>query len=313
MRKLLTFVALLGMWALPARAQFVPGPGTGGASAANIITQLQTLTGCNTSGYALVPQSSNCLAAGGISGLTTGYIPKASGPATVVNSAADDGITKANTFTYTGSGGITASAGPLTSGLPGGGVGSSIFLQQEGTAPGSLSASGQDNCYADSTQHGLLCNFNAGTTLPLVQGPASSTSGYMAVFGGTNGGTVKNGGLMSCTEVWGGSGTSFALTSGDDAIADNACYNDSGLTRTIVAVKCASDNGSNTTTVNPTFGSAGTGTTILSGALTCGNSNAMSSTGTVSNASWTTGAGINPAMSGTLTGTHIVMIVEYHY
>ena len=116
-----------------------------------------------------------------------------------------------------------------------------------------------------------------------------------------------------CTELWGGSGTSFALQSGDDAIADNSCYNDSGVTRTITAVKCRSDNSSNTTTVNPTFGSAGTGTTILSGALTCGNSYAYSSTGTVSNASWTTGTGITPAMAGTLTGTSIAMLVEYTF
>jgi hypothetical protein len=117
----------------------------------------------------------------------------------------------------------------------------------------------------------------------------------------------------SCTEAWGGSGTSFALSSGDDSIANNVCYNDSGHTRFITAVKCLSDNSSNTTTVNPTFGSAGTGTTILSGALTCGSSNAMSSSGTVSNGSWTTGAGIDPVMGGTLTGTHIAMIVDYTY
>jgi hypothetical protein len=117
----------------------------------------------------------------------------------------------------------------------------------------------------------------------------------------------------SCTEAWGGSGASFVLTSGDDAAVNNACYNDSGVTRTITAVKCRSSVGSNTTTVNPTFGSAGTGTTILSGALTCGNSYAYSSSGTVSNASWTTGTGIDPAMAGTLTGTSIAMIVEYTY
>lgn len=117
----------------------------------------------------------------------------------------------------------------------------------------------------------------------------------------------------SCTEVWGGSGTSFALTSGDDAISNNTCYNDSGVTRTITAVKCRVDVASNTTTVNPTFGSAGTGTTILSGALTCGSSLAYSSSGTVSSASWTTGTGINPVMGGTLTGTSVAMIVEYTY
>lgn len=117
----------------------------------------------------------------------------------------------------------------------------------------------------------------------------------------------------SCTELWGGTGTSNAIQSGDDAIADNGCYNDSGVTRTITAVKCRSDIASNTTTVNPTFGSAGTGTTILSGALTCGSSLAYSSTGTVSNASWTTGTGVNPVQGGTLTGTSIAMIVEYTF
>lgn len=117
----------------------------------------------------------------------------------------------------------------------------------------------------------------------------------------------------SCTEAWGGSGTSFALVSGDDAVSNNTCYNDSGVTRTITAVKCRSSVASNTTTVNPTFGAAGTGTTILSGALTCGSSFAYSSTGTVTNASWTTGTGITPAMGGTLTGTSISMIVEYSY
>jgi hypothetical protein len=117
----------------------------------------------------------------------------------------------------------------------------------------------------------------------------------------------------SCTEAWGGSGTSHALTSGDDAVVNNACYNDSGVTRTITAVKCRNDNASNTTTVNPSFGSTGTGTTILSGALTCGNSYAYSSSGTVSNASWTTGTGIDPAMGGSLTGTSVAMIVEYTF
>jgi len=117
----------------------------------------------------------------------------------------------------------------------------------------------------------------------------------------------------SCTEAWSGSGTSSALTSGDDAISNNTCYNDSGVTRTITAVKCRNDNASNTTTVNPTFGSAGTGTTILSAAITCGSSYAYSSSGTVSNASWTTGTGIDPGMGGTLTGTSIAVIVEYTF
>lgn len=105
------------------------------------------------------------------------------------------------TATYAGSGGVTASNGPLTSGLPAGGVGSSIFLEQEGTIPTGLSTPGQDNCYADSTQHGFLCNFNAGTTLPLVQGPASDTSGHVASFSGTNGGKLADGGAVAANLV----------------------------------------------------------------------------------------------------------------
>ena len=121
----------------------------------------------------------------------------------------------------------------------------------------------------------------------------------------------------SCTEAWGGSGTSHALASGDDAVVNNTCYNDSGVTRTITAVKCRSDAASNSVTVNPSYGSAGTGTSILTGAVTCGNSYAYSATGTLGTGSaitWTTGTGIDPVMAGTLTGsTSIAMIVEYTY
>ncbi len=116
---------------------------------------------------------------------------------------------------------------------------------------------------------------------------------------------------LQCEVVWSGSGTSFALTSGDDTVANNSCFNKTGKTWTITAVYCKSDAGSNTTTVNPTFGAAGTGTTILSGALTCGSSEAYSSTGTVSNPTMADGNGIRPAMSGTLTGTNIHMLVVY--
>ena len=180
--------------------------------------------------------------------------------------------------------------------------------------------SGQVMQYISATSIGMAALSSSQITTALTYTPANCTAG-------TTGSDclVLTGGLVpaanmqtqytkgSCTEAWRGSGTSFALTSGDDAVVNNACYNDSGVTRTITAVKCRSSASSNTTTVNPTFGSAGTGTTILSGALTCGNSYAYSSTGTVSNASWTTGTGIDPAMAGSLTGTSIAMIVEYTY
>jgi hypothetical protein len=116
-----------------------------------------------------------------------------------------------------------------------------------------------------------------------------------------------------CTEAWGGSGTSFAMTSGDDAIVNNTCYNDSGATRTITAVKCRSDAASNTTVLTPTFGSAGTGTAILTGTVTCGNSYAYSSTGTISTSAWTTGTGIDPGMSTVGNAKSIALLIEYTY
>ena len=112
----------------------------------------------------------------------------------------------------------------------------------------------------------------------------------------------------TCEIVWGGTGTSNALQSGDDAVANQSCYNGTGQTETIIAVYCRSDNASNTTTVNPVFGASGTGTTVLSGALTCGNSGAYSATGTVSNASLLSGNNINPVMGGVLTGTSIHLV-----
>lgn len=160
----------------------------------------------------------------------------------------------------------------------------------------------------------------AGATNTVLHGNTGADPTYSAVVGAdmTNG-TVTATQLAaqyskgSCTEVWGGSGTSFAMTAGDDAIANNSCYNDSGVTRTITALKCRSDNAANTTVLTPTMGSAGTGTAILTGTVTCGNSYAYSATGTLNNTSWTTGTGIDPGMSTVGNATSIAMIVEYTY
>jgi hypothetical protein len=251
--------------------------------------------------------------------LTTGYLPKASGANAIINSAADDGITTANTFTYSGSGGINASGGPIAAG------GSTSGLSLSCTTPATPASGFLGITVASTCTNYGFYNFQALPASAGILHAAAISSHVSAVtVGPIVGADMTNATVTAtqlaaqysegqCTEVWGGSGTSFALTSGDDAISNNSCYNDSGVTRTITALKCRSDNGSNTTTVNPTFGSAGTGTTILSGALTCGNSYAYSSSGTISNASWTTGSGITPAMAGTLTGTSIAMIVEYTF
>lgn len=177
----------------------------------------------------------------------------------------------------------------------------------------------QTNSTNNTSQAGLNLLTSTANAVGLTVTPTNSATNQekFEVTGSYNGsiGAASQlpSGIFTCTEVWGGTGTSNALQSGDDALMNNKCYNDSGSTRTITAVKCVTDVASNTTTVNPTFGSAGTGTTILSAALTCGSSYSYSSSGTITNASWTTGTGIDPAMGGTLTGTQVGLLVEYHY
>ena len=168
----------------------------------------------------------------------------------------------------------------------------------------------------------------AGTANYVLQTDGSGNTSWVANGGGailcsqmpaltgavtTSAGSCSTAGVSTreCEIVWGGSGAAFALTSGDDAIANQSCLNDLGSTETITSVKCRSDAGSNTTTITPTFGSAGTGTSICSGALTCGSSGAYGSSCTVSNASLTAGSNINPVMGGTLTGTSIHVLVKY--
>jgi hypothetical protein len=230
--------------------------------------------------------------------LTTGFIPKASGVNSIVNSALDDGTTTLNTLTYAGTGGITITGAPL---------------KLTGTTSGTVTLTVPATAGTPTVTWGS----SSGTPAVTASSPLTLTTATGNLLINNNGITATQLAAQyskgSCTEVWGGSGTSFALTSGDDAISNNTCYNDSGVTRTITAVKCRSDVASNTTTVNPTFGAAGTGTTILSAALTCGSSLAYSASGTVTGASWTTGTGINPVMGGTLTGTSIAVIVEYTF
>ena len=181
-----------------------------------------------------------------------------------------------------------------------------------------ISATGTGTCTTDTlagAQHA-----NQGTTATVLHGNAAGNPAFGSVVGADMASATVTATQLaaqyskgSCTEVWGGSGTSFAMTSGDDAISNNSCYNDSGVTRTITALKCRSDNAGNTTVLTPTFGAAGTGTAILTGTVTCGNSYAYSATGTLNNTAWTTGTGIDPGMSTAGNSTSIAMIVEYTY
>ena len=75
--------------------------------------------------------------------LTTGYLPKASGANAIVNSGADDGITLANVFSYSGTGGYSG-ASYSTTGSNGGITGT------EGTGAGLTAAASKDLLYPDS-------------------------------------------------------------------------------------------------------------------------------------------------------------------
>ena len=262
--------------------------------------------------------------------LTTNKIPKANGANSIIDSSvSDDGTTVSTSENLSvGSAASTASIGLDTTG------GNNSLTTQASATGLTWTLPSTSGTFADSATAPIVLSATTGVlTCPTcIVATVNPSAGVLHVAGSTQtatgsavvGSDMTNGTVTatqlaaqyskgSCTEAWAGSGTAFALTAGDDAASNNTCYNDSGVTRTITAVKCRNDNASNTTTVNPTFGSAGTGTTICSGALTCGNSYAYSSTCTVSNASWTTGTGVSPAMSGTLTGTSISLIIEFTY
>ena len=235
-------------------------------------------------------------------------------------------VSNAGVLAKVGTGSITAdtlnlnvnTSSPLTGG---GALSSSLTLACATCVTSAAAITNNALVIGSGGGQGTAALGSLGTTTTVLHGNAAGSPSFGSIVGAdmTNN-TVTATQLAaqysvgSCTEVWGGTGAAFVLTTGDDSISNNTCYNDSGVTRTITAVKCRSDAASNTTTVNPTFGSAGTGTTIGNGtALTCGSSLAYSASITLTNTAWTTGTGINPVMGGTLTGTSIAMIVEYTY
>jgi hypothetical protein len=322
------------------------GSGTG------TVTDVTCVSGCTVANGTTTPAITVTAGGGNTTStsLTTGYLPKASGANAIVNSAADDGITTASTLTYSGSGGINASGGPITAGGSTSGL-SLACITPATPASGYLGITvastctnyGNYNFQALPASAGLLhaaaisSHVSAVTVSPVVSADlnitgTTCTNQVLTAISSAAAGTCANvtGSQMTantvtatqlaaqyskrpCEIVWGGSGTSFALTSGDDAIANYSCRNGLGVTETIASIYCTSDNGSNTTTINPTFGATGTGTTMLSGALTCGSSGADSSAGSISNSSYVAGAKINPVMGGTLTGTQIHVYVNFTY
>ena len=290
-----------------------------------------------TSGYFLQTQGAGAnpawAAAGGGNLSTTGttavgYLPKFGSPTTgITNSQCDDGVTTANTLTCAGTGGIAVPNGRISAGsvsvpppitwLTGGGGVASVA---DGTCTiGAIPAGVSGLCdksglpywasqVSGNNYQALASNTTTNASYYL---KATSTAGigtYGAIATPDLPADIRT---RTCEVVWGGTGTSNVLQSGDDAIANNSCSNQLGITETITAVYCMSDVASNTVTINPTFGATGTGTAILSGALTCGSSYAYSASGTVSSGSVTSGSGISPGMGGTLNAHSIHMLVVY--
>lgn len=205
------------------------------------------------------------------------------------------------------------------------------ILVDQGAAADPLFKAVSGDCTLTSAG-AITCTKTNGTAFSGLATLAGATAGDVAYYNGSiwtklSGNATGNANLIEsasgvpsfarrtayCVIPVGGTGTGNALQSGDDTPYINACYNDSGAAYTIAAVTCFTDSGSNTTTINPQMGSAGTGTVILSGALTCGSSRVPSASGTISNATWATSTGLSIQMGGTLTGTVLTVRVKYFY
>ena len=127
---------------------------------------------------------------GGISGLTTGFLPKAASSTSLANSLCDEGITTANTFTCGDTSGATflgtvkAAAALVAGTLPTAcGTATGIWCATEGSTAGTPT-SGQDYIRAD-TSHKLLCSINGGAEVPCSTYSATSTAFATATTAGT--------------------------------------------------------------------------------------------------------------------------------
>jgi len=147
------------------------------------------------------------LAAAEASAITSGYIPKSSSSTIglLAASALNDGVTTANTLTYTGSGGITASNGSITASgsiaagsscTPMGASAHGGVCMGENASTGWTPTSGFTYFRADSG-HTIQASVNGVAEAPLVQGPASDTSGHIASFSGTAGALLADSGVSA--------------------------------------------------------------------------------------------------------------------
>lgn len=113
----------------------------------------------------------------GISGLTTGKLPKAASSTTLADSIiSESGGVATVTGTLAVTAGIASGSSVPTCTAGTGGV----WCAKEGTAVAAEAAA--DNCYADSTAHAIKCSYNNGTATPLARAYGSITTGHCAQF-----------------------------------------------------------------------------------------------------------------------------------
>jgi hypothetical protein len=147
---------------------------------------------------------------GTISGLTTGVIPQAASSTTIANSSPqlDNAVTTANTLTYAGTGGITASGGPITSSPASGVAGSDAIVgntSEPSLASNTFTLIGPNS--ASFTAYGLQMSATGPSAagVMLVGSPSSNIS--QVTFG-----TVLPNGVTATTQTAGNNSTDVATT-----------------------------------------------------------------------------------------------------
>ena len=134
-----------------------------GDCAANRIRAIKYVAALNSGAGAFVLDGGPSGGGGGISGLTTNAIPKATSSSSIGNSSlTDNGTTVSATEPLAAPSISTGTAAPaVTTGSAG------VMAMSEGAAPSVCAAAGVDCVYADSTQHTLLASLNNGAYFPL--------------------------------------------------------------------------------------------------------------------------------------------------
>lgn len=125
---------------------------------------------------------------GVISGLTTGFLPKATSSTTIGNSLFDDSVTTANTATYTGTSGLAIPNGPISVGTPPTACGSApdcIAFGQTSTI--GTPTAGQN--YLRATSTGWVCSIGTNSEVSCLSGAVTgaTTNGGLTLTGLTLG------------------------------------------------------------------------------------------------------------------------------